>query len=687
MATAYFPDVVLQRKASMSMSSSTIRNLGQKEYEKRKQAALEVEHLVRDLREKREFDSINVLIAQLTNELADSPQPNARKGALHALAGTAIGLRQDVAQCLSFLLRPVLASFSDQDARVRYYGCEALYNISKVARSACVAHFNDIFDGLFKLSADTDTQVQNGMQLLDRLMKDIVTESEDFGMDAFMPLLGERIYVVNPFSRQFLCGWIATLDSVPDVDMLSHLPVFFDGLFYMLADPNKEIRSQTFSVLQEFLREIRDAETIAYAPIVHVLVQHSASQDKFSRLTAITWLHTLVSHGREQLLPFCAQILNAVLASLSHTEEEIREAASRSNDTLRALLQASHDAQFEMHTIMHALTAHLTSPHVATLVASLGWVHMLLRKSAPRVMQLSMQIWPALFKCLANPSEEVVRLDIEALAYMASSTQQHFGPFIDHLLSLFREERPLLEARGTLIVRQLCDLLDARNVFVTLASSLQHEEDLEFAGQMVKALNLILLTAPETWELRVVLKKPGSEGTELFVTLYPAWAHNPVSLLAVCLLAQAYEHAAELIATFGRFEMPMAFLVQIDKLVQLFESPILTHVRLQLLEPEAHPFLLKALWGILMLLPQSPAYHTLKNRLSAVPELGLLRLQLNAQAQIASSGRASKPVADTPAAAGVDYKALLKTYEDVQAKHRRLQLQQKKADAKRMECK
>ena len=53
----------------MSMSSSTIRNLGQKEYEKRKQAALEVEHLVRDLREKREFDSINVLIAQLTNEL------------------------------------------------------------------------------------------------------------------------------------------------------------------------------------------------------------------------------------------------------------------------------------------------------------------------------------------------------------------------------------------------------------------------------------------------------------------------------------------------------------------------------------------------------------------------------------------------------------------------------------------
>ena len=48
---------------------------------------------------------------------------------------------------------------------------------------------------------------------------------------------------------------------------------------------------------------------------------------------------------------------------------------------------------------MHALSMHLCSGHVQTLLASLGWVHMLLQKSAHRVMQLSQQIWPALFKC------------------------------------------------------------------------------------------------------------------------------------------------------------------------------------------------------------------------------------------------------------------------------------------------
>ena len=392
-----------------------------------------------------------------------------------------------------------------------------------------------------------------------------------------------------------------------------------------------------------------------------------------------------MAHGREQLLPFCAQALNAILSSLSHDNIEIKETASRADSTLRTLLQAAADSRFEIHTLVHALNAHLASQHVGTLVAALAWVHMLLRKSAARVMQLAVQIWPALFKCLSNPSEEVVRLAIEALAYMASSTQQHFGPFIDHLLCLFRDERPLLEARGTLIVRQLCELLDPRQVFVTLAAGLQAEEDLEFASQMVQTLNLILLTSSEAWEVRLKLKEQpigtaaaGEEGAALFVTIYPAWAHNPVALLSVCLLAQAHEHAAELVLQFGRLEMSVPFLVQIDRLVQLLESPILTHVRLQLLEPEAHPHLLRALWGIVMLLPQSPAYHTLKNRLSSVPEIGLLRLQLAQHAIGGGGGKSGKGGANKQApSGGVDFSSLLRKYEEVQAQHLRLMRKQK----------
>lgn len=50
------------------------------------------------------------------------------------------------------LVQPVLTCFEDQDARVRYYACESLYNVSKVARGAILVFFNNIFEGLCKVS-------------------------------------------------------------------------------------------------------------------------------------------------------------------------------------------------------------------------------------------------------------------------------------------------------------------------------------------------------------------------------------------------------------------------------------------------------------------------------------------------------------------------------------------------------
>lgn len=60
-------------------------------------------------------------------------------------------LQPSIGMNLPELVDPVLVCFDDQDARVRYYACESLYNISKVARSAVLVFFNKIFDGLCKV--------------------------------------------------------------------------------------------------------------------------------------------------------------------------------------------------------------------------------------------------------------------------------------------------------------------------------------------------------------------------------------------------------------------------------------------------------------------------------------------------------------------------------------------------------
>ena len=55
---------------------------------------------------------------------------------------------QDSGLYLKELIEPVLTCFNDADSRLRYYACEALYNIVKVARGAVLPHFNVLFDGL-----------------------------------------------------------------------------------------------------------------------------------------------------------------------------------------------------------------------------------------------------------------------------------------------------------------------------------------------------------------------------------------------------------------------------------------------------------------------------------------------------------------------------------------------------------
>lgn len=108
-------------------------------------------------------------------------------------------------------------------------------------------------------------------------------------IEEFIPLLRERMNVLNPYVRQFLVGWITVLDSVPDIDMLGFLPDFLDGkcllfqddillysgfvlwcswthnnkkipgLFNMLSDSSHEIRQQADSALSEFLQEIKNS--------------------------------------------------------------------------------------------------------------------------------------------------------------------------------------------------------------------------------------------------------------------------------------------------------------------------------------------------------------------------------------------------------------------------------------------
>jgi vacuole morphology and inheritance protein 14 len=97
----------------------------------------------------------------------------------------------------------------------------------------------------------------------------------------------------------------------------------------------------------------------------------------------------------------------------------------------------------------------------------------------------------------------------------------------------------------------------------------------------------------------------------------------------MCFLSQAYGHAFDIILSFTQVPLGSEVLVQIDRLVQLLETPCFAMLRLHLLEPSQQPLLHKAMYGLLMLLPQSNAFRTLHSRLHCLPTLALLQMEKN----------------------------------------------------------
>lgn len=196
-----------------------------------------------------------------------------------------------------------------------------------------------------------------------------------------------------------------------------------------------------------------------------------------------------------------------------------------------------------------ALTLHFLNEREATRVAALAWLIMLHRRAPRKVLATNDGTFPALLKTLSDPAEAVVTRDLQLLSQISKNSEDgYFTSFMVNLLQLFCTDRRLLETRGNLIIRQLCVSLSAERIYRTLADCLEKDEDVEFASIMVQNLNNNLITAPELAELRKRLRNlETKDGQVFFVALFRSWCHNAVATFSLCLLAQAYEQAYNLL--------------------------------------------------------------------------------------------------------------------------------------------
>ena len=103
--------------------------------------------------------------------------------------------------------------------------------------------------------------------------------------------------------------------------------------------------------------------------------------------------------------------------------------------------------------------------------------------------------------------------------------------------------------------------------------------------------------------------------------MYKIWSFNPISLIVFCVITEHFQLTYNIILNLIKVQLDNEYYLHLGQLIQLLESNLYDYIRIRLLDPIKNIYLIKALYGILMILPQGQAYNILSNRMCNVESL------------------------------------------------------------------
>ncbi|OTF74441.1 VAC14-like protein [Euroglyphus maynei] len=572
----------------IQLPATFVRLLNDKLFDKKKTACREIEIMAKELNSQGKTKQIRKLIKYLVENFIDNSAVNSKIGGLIAVSSVAIALDKNAKLYLDDIVKSIFVCTYDCQRDVKYRALESLYNVAKSVRSEILIYLDDIFNIIIRLGEDTDASIREASLLMDKLIKDIVIENPCFNIPSFVGLIRERIYVLAPNTRKLILSWISFLDSLPDIDLLSISAKHITKMFIILGNKNDLLQNSPHIL----------------AVILPCLSYPRAENEEFDTDNFQKKNTDLAKSINENLM-------NLVTNSKSY--DNVRE-----TDVEHLNSMDKYDEPFKISKILIVLLNELelgskTSPQ--TKMAILEWIYQIYDHLKIEIDEhLEKKLFKILLTTLCDSSDNVVLLDLKVFCKIifkysnGENEKENYRKLIKPLIDLFHKNPIILQDRGSFIICRLCHDLDAQQLYITFSNILL-EYDHKYICSMVYILNTILLTSKELTTVRNDLKnmksmEPKSSSYMLFDFLYKTWCYSSVSAISLCFLTKRYKLASELILHFGNININIDILLEIDQLIQMLESPIFTC----------------NLYGLLMLLPQSEAFHLLRKRLQCIPD-------------------------------------------------------------------
>jgi len=427
-----------------------------------------------------------------------------------------------------------------------------------------------------------------------------------------------------------------------------------------LGSPMQEVAQATLALCEALKSSCVEAEgSVDCASIANILVQHCGDRHSQGNpivvRTSLRWLNQMVSLDKGRTLsPLFANMHNAALCNVGNSSESRVEAVELW-EQLQRMIDARDDV--EVQTLVSTVVKYLDDDSEHCKFTALYTLHRLIKKFPDRMVQDGL-VCESLLPVLSDPSEDCLTLALGLLCACFVSRPAEIRQLLEMLLAELEKKRSVLQPKWEIILRQLCAMLPAEQVFTSLAALLPNYEA-QTRGGLAQIMSRILLTSRELFPLREKLRVLATpEVCSLFCALFRVWGSEPVAVLQLCLLCGRYSAANAIVARLSRVHVTMQLLVHIDCMVKLLETTIFAHVRMDLLAPD-NSDLISTLYGLLLILPQSDTYTKLATRLNNLPD----RLHLSTAAvQLCPAGARSSSDADSL----IDFAALIEEFDAMQ---------------------
>ena len=322
--------------------------------------------------------------------------------------------------------------------------------------------------------------------------------------------------------------------------------------------------------------------------------------------------------------------------TMNNNKTYILEYVEHCNEIFKFIIANYPDNLLEkyLEDIEKVLLSNLNqSLNEQSIIIILEWTDQLYNQFESKLFENEEIYIEKLINIIPDSNKSILMKIMNTLCLICDKQPSFINYIINLLINKFSKSQNLINSYGIIVLKSLSKTIDIFTIFRIFSDNLLKNKDINFIIKITKILNIFLLSEKECQNIRNELSRKrtismsgqceitnveNKKGKNLFEKLFYLWAFNPFMAVLLTMYCNYFELSYHLALELSKIKLQENDYIELCRIVQIFESSIFNNVRLKLLRPKKNIFLVKTLYALLMILPQSNSFDSLNNRIKSV---------------------------------------------------------------------